>query len=52
MTGDTAMLLADHPLLTAAPFFVPAIVVAAVVLGVVVGDRRRARVEREEQDRA
>jgi len=50
MTADGAMLLADHPLLTAAPFFVPAFVVAAVVVGVVVGDRRRARVEREEDE--
>jgi hypothetical protein len=52
MTADPALLLADHPLLTAAPFFVPAFVIAAVVIGVVVGDRRRARTERQEQDRA
>ena len=50
MTGDTAMLMADHPLLTAAPFFVPAFLIAAVVVGVVVGDRRRARVEREKDE--
>ena len=50
MTAEPAMLLADHPLLTAAPFFVPAFLVAAVVLGVVVGDRRRARVEREKDE--
>jgi len=37
--------LADHPLLFAIPVLVPTFVVVAIVVGVVVRDRRRGRVE-------
>jgi hypothetical protein len=39
------LILADHPMITAVPFFVPALGVAAVVGTVIWRDRRRSRQE-------
>lgn len=41
--ADVPVVLADHPLITAVPFFVPAFAVAAVVGAVIWRDRRRQR---------
>lgn len=41
MSPAPVVLLADHPLVTTMPFFVPALVVAAVIGVVVWRDRRR-----------
>ena len=38
MTGE--VVLAHHPLITALPFVVPAVIVVALIVGIIVRDRR------------
>ena len=44
------LVLAHHPLVTALPFVVPAVIVVGLVVAVVVRDRREERAERENGD--
>jgi hypothetical protein len=50
--ASAPVVLADHPLTTAIPFFVPCFVVAAVVAVVVVLDRRRSSGGQDAEDPA
>ncbi|GAB11287.1 hypothetical protein GOARA_067_00290 [Gordonia araii NBRC 100433] len=45
----TTVYLADHPLITAVPAFVPAFIVVGVIVAMVVRDRRRDDHDDEEE---